>query len=227
MNTEKDYLKDITEIRSMMEKSSRFISLSGLSGIFAGIFAIIGAGFAFIYLKLDSYSNYYEGAFNSNSELNSALDRNIISNNNLNYGFIGFAIIDALCILILSLLIGYLLTSRKARKNGLNVWDKSAKQLLINLAIPLVGGALFCVALLYHGLIGLIAPATLIFYGLALINGSKFTLDDVKYLGICEITLGIISAFVLGYGLVFWVFGFGILHIVYGTIMYFKYEHNK
>jgi hypothetical protein len=93
--------------------------------------------------------------------------------------------------------------------------------------IPLVSGGLFCIALLYHGVSGLVAPATLIFYGLALINASKYTFNDIRYLGICEIILGVISSFFIGYGLLCWAIGFGVLHIVYGAVMYFKYERNS
>jgi uncharacterized membrane protein HdeD (DUF308 family) len=70
-----------------------------------------------------------------------------------------------------------------------------------------------------------LAPsATLVFYGLALINASKYTVRDVFYLGICEIVLGVLSMFLTGFTLLFWALGFGILHILYGTIMYFKYD---
>ena len=227
MNKEQDYLRDLSEIRTMMERSSRFISLSGLSGIFAGIFAILGAIVANSYLNLQRYKNYYDGAFTNLSDLEYDANHSKLTIQDLNIDFIKFACFDAAIILLLSLAVGYLLTTRKAKKEGLNVWDKSAKQLLINLIIPLFAGGFFCIALLYHGLIGLIAPATLIFYGLALVNGSKFTLDDVKYLGLCEIALGIVAMFMIGYGFVFWIIGFGILHIVYGTTMYFKYERKK
>jgi hypothetical protein len=70
----------------------------------------------------------------------------------------------------------------------------------------------------------LVAPATLIFYGLALVNAERYTLTDIKYLGYCQIGLGLISLFFLGWGLVAWTFGFGVLHIVYGLIMHKKYK---
>ncbi len=44
----KEQLEALSDIRSMMEQSSRFISLSGLSGIFAGITALVGAGLAYL-----------------------------------------------------------------------------------------------------------------------------------------------------------------------------------
>lgn len=212
MDQEKDYLKDLVEIRSMMEKSSRFISLSGLSGVIAGIFALIGAGAAYWLIK-DFIS---EPGYLEISSFGDRLQQLEIS-----------LLLIALGVLGLSLVFGYYFTARKAKRLGNKVWNKSSRQMLFNLSIPLIAGGIFCIALFFHGLIGMVAPATLVFYGLALINGSKYTLDDIRYLGYLEIALGLVSCFKIGYGLWFWAFGFGILHIVYGISMYYKYEHKK
>jgi hypothetical protein len=205
MTEEKEHLQAITDIRCMMERSSRCISLSGLSGVFSGIFALIGA-----YLAIDRFETASD-----------------------NYRVIGGAeLIDitifffeiAGAVLVSSLLVGTLLTIRNSKRKGIKIWDNSTKRLLINLAIPLIAGGLFCLVLLFHGIIGLVAPATLIFYGLALLNASKYTFDDIRYLGLCEIVLGLAGSFFIGYGLLFWAIGFGLLHIIYGAVMYFKYE---
>ncbi|MGE5429024.1 MAG: hypothetical protein ACM3O8_14110, partial [Methylococcaceae bacterium] len=66
--------------------------------------------------------------------------------------------------------------------------------------------------------------AMLIFYGLALVNAGKFTLSEVHYLGITEIVLGLMAAVFINWGLLFWALGFGVMHIVYGMMMYYKYE---
>jgi hypothetical protein len=63
-----------------------------------------------------------------------------------------------------------------------------------------------------------------VFYGLALVNASKYTLTDIRYLGITEIILGILNIFFLRRGLYFWALGFGVLHIIYGLVMWWKYE---
>ena len=203
-------LETLSEIRSLMERSSRFISLSGLSGVFAGIYAIIGPSVAYFKLNID---------------LNNTIDRTyIFDNQGLKTDFLTFAIIDAGLVLGLALITGIYLTTRSAKKNNQNIWDKSAQRLLINILIPLAVGGVFCLALMYHELYALLAPAMLIFYGLALINASKYTLGDVRYLGVCEVILGLVSSFFIGYGLLFWTLGFGVMHIVYGIVMYFKYE---
>jgi hypothetical protein len=215
MDKQNEHLENLSEIRSLMERSSRFISLSGLSGVAAGVFAIIGAIAAYLYLGGMNVSSageraYYDYAQTATGEINSS--------------FYAFFFTDAIAVLALSLLAGCVLTIRKAKQKGQSIWDTTAKRLLINLLIPLITGGLFCLVLLSHGLVGLVAPATLIFYGLALLNASKYTLDDIRYLGIFEIALGLIASVYLGYGLIFWTIGFGLLHIVYGIVMYNKYE---
>ncbi len=190
----------------MMERSSRFISLSGLSGIFAGIFAIVGAVFTY-YLLGKNGINYFDNNLKTFS----------------NYLILELAII-AFIVLLLALTFGIFFTIRKSKKYNLPIWTNATKNMLLNLIIPLFVGGIFCVSLLFHGSFGLVAPATLIFYGLALLNAEKYTFSDIKYLGYCELTLGCISLFYLGMGLVFWVIGFGILHIVYGIIMYKKHK---
>lgn len=203
MKKEKEHLQTLSEIRSMMERSSRFISLSGLSGIFAGIFALVGAYMASLKLMSTFDNLRYE--------------------NNIEDTIV-YLIVDALIVLIASFSVGVLLTVRNSKKKGIKIWDATAKRLLINLMIPLATGGIFCSVLLYHGVIEIVAPATLIFYGLALINASKYTFNDIRYLGFCEIILGLTASLYIGFGLLFWAIGFGVLHIIYGAVMYFKYE---
>lgn len=211
MNKEKEHLETLTEIRTLMERSSRFISLSGLSGVFAGVFALIGTAAAYIYLNISiGTPGYYENAIRENGALNA--------------DFFAFFFTDAIGVLIASLTVAFILTIRNARLKGHSIWDATAKRLIINMMIPLIAGGLFCLILLYHGLVGLVAPAMLLFYGLSLLNASKYTLNDIRYLGICEIALGLLASIYIGYGLLFWAFGFGILHIIYGLVMYNKYE---
>lgn len=140
--------------------------------------------------------------------------------------YITFFLLTGSFVLLGALASGVYFTTRKAKLKGQPIWDALTKRLLISLTIPLVSGGFFCLAMFFQGLVGIIAPATLIFYGLSLVNASKFTLHDIYYLGICEITLGIIAVFNIGFGLEFWAIGFGFLHILYGTIMYLKYERT-
>ena len=49
MNNQNEHLETLSEIRTLMERSSKFLSLSGISGISAGIIAIVGVVAASIY----------------------------------------------------------------------------------------------------------------------------------------------------------------------------------
>lgn len=198
----------------MMERSSRFISLSGLSGVAAGTIALLGAAAAYWFLEISPFDQktvYYQAARSTEKW-------------GLNY--ISFFLLDASVVLFLAVSAGIFFTTRKAKQKGHKIWDPLTRRVLFNLMIPLITGGLFCLALFSHRFVGLIAPATLIFYGLALINASKYTFNDFRYLGICEIVLGMFALFQLGYGLEMWAIGFGLLHIFYGSLMYFKYERT-
>ena len=208
-------IQTLAEIRSMMERSSRFISLSGLSGVCAGIFALLGAAAAFVYLGFSPF----EGG--------NVIERGLIGSGKWGMAPRTFFLLDALVVLALALASGIYFTTRNAKAKGQRIFDPLTYRLLVNLAIPLATGALFCVALLRYNLAALVAPTTLVFYGLALLNGSKYTFNDIRYLGISEILLGLLGLFIPGYGLELWAIGFGVLHIVYGLVMYNRYEKRS
>lgn len=208
----KKHLENLNEIRSIMERSSSFLSLSGLGGIFAGIFAAIGAGFAWWLVNI--HHGYERKSF-------------IIETGDFSLEIVIALLIDAIAVLFLALLFGFIFTHRNAKRNGLKLWNKQAKLLLTNLFIPLVAGGLFILILLWHGAPFIVAATTLIFYGLALINASKYTVHDIRYLGITQLIIGLIAAIDVENGIIYWGLGFGIMHIIYGSIMFFKYERKQ
>ena len=210
MTDQEKHLKDIAHIRNMMERSSSFISLSGLSGVITGVVAIIGAYIAYQYL----------GFF----ELPSLPSSIVVENGVINYDKVIFLLIDGIAVLGLAIGGALFFTIRNSRRKGLPIWDKTAYHTLINLLIPLTAGGLYSIIMFLQGDLNAIAGITLIFYGLALINASHFTHKEIRVLGLLEILLGLFAAIFRGYDLIFWTLGFGVLHILYGFIMYYKYE---
>ena len=202
MKKEKDYIQDIAEIRSMMERSSKFLSLAGWAGIMAGIYALAGA-----------YVAYSVFDFNP-QELSSGISAQ------------GLKQMILLGLAILGLAIGsaVFLSSNKAKKKGEKVWNPTAKRLLLNMAVPLVAGGILLLVLIGHGLTGLLAPVSLIFYGLALFSAGRYTFREIKTLGLIQILLGLAASWFIGYGLLLWALGFGVFHIIYGILMHFNYE---
>ena len=202
MSTEK-YLNDISEIKNLMSKSSRFISLSGISGILAGIYALIGAGYAYWLVNTFSYGTLL-------------LDGKVFR----------LILLDLLIVLVLSVGTSIFLTTQRANKNSESYWNTTTKNLLASFLIPLVSGGLYILIILSQGKYGQTGALMLIFYGVALYNASKHTLGYIKYLGLIEIGLGLISALLPGFGFWFWVIGFGFMHIIYGILMYYKFERQ-
>ncbi|MCB0425972.1 MAG: hypothetical protein KDD16_01460 [Mangrovimonas sp.] len=199
----KDYLKDLTEIKDLMNRSSRFISLSGLSGILAGVYALIGAAMAY-YIVTNSARGYL------------ILDGTIFN----------ICVFILFMIAFLSVVTAIFLTTRKAKKNNEKIWDKSSRRLLINFLVPLIVGGMYILIILDQQKYGQSGALMLIFYGLALVNASKYSIGDIRYLGYVEILLGLICALFPGYGFWLWVLGFGVMHIIYGTLMYYKYDRK-
>ena len=199
------YKDDLKEIKEIMNRSSKFISLSGLSGVSAGVIALVAAWFA--YQTVYSHQLYpgYKSLMLSSQSITTLL-------------------IIAILSIVLTIGTVIFFTSGKAKKNKERLWDLQTKRLVLNLLIPLATGGILCLMLLFKGYLGIVAPLTLIFYGLALVNASKYTLSEIRTLGLIEITLGLVAFQFIGYGLLFWSVGFGVLHIVYGIIMQVKYK---
>jgi hypothetical protein len=184
--------QDLKEIRKLMERSTRFISLSGLSGILTGIYALLAVGLVKSYLLP-----------------NTATD---------------LIVITALVVLGFSLATATLLSKRRAQKQGIPILNNTVQLLVFHLSTPLLVGGILSFILLEKNYVDLIAATQLIFYGLALINASKYTAPYVQTLGFIEIFIGLLAAYFSTYSLEFWGIGFGVVHILYSIIVYWKYE---
>lgn len=204
MNEKPDYARDITEIRSMMERSSKFLSLSGLAGIMAGIYALAGTYFSYQVL-------------NFNPE-------ELTTDHNGTESSLWKIVAVAVVVLVLALGTAIYLSWKKAVKSGEKFYNATTRRVISAMLVPLVTGGLLMLALFTKDLMGLMAPCSLIFYGLALYNTSKFTYEEVKTMGLIEIALGLVSTYYMGLGLLCWAMGFGVVHIIYGIYLHYKYE---
>lgn len=220
MNSQNQSLETLEDIKKIMDRSSRFISLSGLSGIAAGVCALAGAWFA---------KSVIDG-----SERSSARVIGELKGSYENVGvdmlksFMGSRLFWIAGItLAAAIFFAFVFTYIRSSKQGIPVWGVMAKRLMWNVALPMMAGGIFLLKLIEAGVYGLIAPGCLIFYGLALVNGAKYTLGEIRYLGYALIILGLINCWFPGYGLYFWAAGFGVLHIVYGIMMWNKYERKS
>jgi len=215
MNNSEKLSSELHDIKQMMERSSRFISLSGLSGVSAGICALIGAWLSSAVIESNRYALFDLKASIADAEA-------MLYGDILNSRLFQIAVVTFMA----AALSAFIFTYRRSKKTNVPIWGTTARRLLVNVTIPMVAGGIFLLVLIKHGVMGFVAPGCLIFYGLGVLNASKYTLPETKYLGYCEMLLGLINLFFLGEGLYFWATGFGVLHIIYGVLMWWKYERN-
>ncbi len=219
MSDQNQTLETIQDIRNMMDRSSRFISLSGLSGIAAGLCALTGAWFAYDVIERSGGAGARKGGLIADGYSSDEVG--------MLYSFMGSRLFYiALFTLLSAIVLAVFFTYIRSKRQGVPVWGATAKRLIWNIAIPLGAGGFFLLKLIEAGVYGLIAPGCLIFYGIALINGAKYTFGEIRFLGYVITALGVINCWFPGYGLYFWTAGFGLLHIVYGIVMWNKYERQ-
>jgi hypothetical protein len=205
MKKHDEQLAAIEEMRNLMDRATRFRSISGLSAMVAGLLAIICVAFV---------SQFTGIRFFEAEAFDRMLQGDAAREVQLSFFFL----------LITSIGFGIYLAARNAHAKGQDAWDSAAKRLAFHMAIPLVAGGIFSILISQQGLAGLVPPITLLFYGLALFNGSHYTLDAVRILGIGQILLGLLATTFVAFGLVIWVIGFGVFNLIFGLYIYFNYE---
>ncbi len=197
------YVEDLGHIKEVMNRSSKSISLTGLSPIAAGIIGSIGAYMAYRMFFGDYGEIGYAQLTLSSQDLNS----------------LGLV---ALPTLVLGVGVGVLFALLEIKKSGREVSKEHVRRMFLNLAIPLLTGGIVCLILFFNGHLGIVMSLSLIFYGLALINTNKYTFNNIRTLGLLEIALGLLALYFMSSSIIFWGIGFGLLHIIYGLIMQVK-----
>lgn len=198
-----DYL---STIKGIIEERTKFKALSGLSGVIAGVFALIGAYVADQIIYSSPYVIYNDFRSNGYSPQVNKL------------------MLVAVATLVCAVGTGIWFSARNARQKGTRLWTAAAIKVAVNLSIPLLAGGVFVLVLIWRGYYGIVAASCLLFYGLALIHAASYTFSEIRALGFANLITAFFALLFPGYGLYFWAFGFGILHIFYGGLMYFKYE---
>ena len=198
MNKDKA-LESVNEIKELMEKSSKFISVSGLAAILAGIYALAGAYIATQVITPETHL--------------------IVT--------LEFMAIIALSVLATAAVTAGILSYCKSQKTGQSFFSRLTYRALWNFSLPMLAGGIVCISILMHEYYDILASVMLLFYGLALVNTSKFTYSSVAWLGYAFICLGVVDCFWEGHSLLFWTIGFGGFHILYGILFYLHYERKK
>ncbi|MBA4304972.1 MAG: hypothetical protein C0424_12155 [Sphingobacteriaceae bacterium] len=207
MKQQTDYLSDLQAIRSMMQRSSKFLSLSGWSGVMAGIYGLLAAYIAVFRLDFDPIVLQAIGFtdWEAFAELR------------------GMMVLAAL-LLVLSIGTAAWMARRKANKQGEVVWTAASRRLLADLAVPLLTGGMLLLAFTWLGAFSLLLPISLLFYGITLYQAGPVTYTALRILGLLNLALGFLALLLPEHAMLFWAAGFGLLHIVYGLFIHFRYE---
>ncbi len=147
MDSENGPVKALEEIKQIMDRSSRFVSLSGWSGIAAGICALVAA-----WLAGKKFNEY--GISENEYEANSSYTRdgNLLQ---LDRELLILAVIT----FIAAFFFAFLFTWLRSRKTGVPIWGLMARKVMINLAVPMIVGGLLIWRITDFGIYGLVAPA--------------------------------------------------------------------
>src|SRR5271156_2059440 len=139
-------LETLQEIRSIMDRSARFITLSGWSGIWAGSTALVGAYIGYGWLK--------------NPQIRYA---GLTSEGTFDYfdPFINRLILLAIGVFIVAISGGVYFTYQKTKAHGSKLWNNASRQLMLQLFYPLFAGGVFSVTFIYYGCSMFVAPACL------------------------------------------------------------------
>lgn len=220
MTEHQQTLDTLKDIRDIMNRSSRFMSLSGWSGVAAGCCALVGAWRAHGVIQQgmigrDSLRKLYDAPAEIPEPIQ--ISDYVGSSELLQIAFFT---------LVAALLSAILFTWWRNRKAPAPIWNATSRRLIVALGVPMLVGGIYMIKLMEIGAFGFIAPGCLLFYGIGLISASRFTLGEIRWLGYAQLVIGIANLFYIGYGLYFWAFGFGVLHIIYGLIMWWKHERQ-
>ena len=207
---EQQSLEDLQHIKRIMERSSRFISLSGLSGISAGLCALTGA-----WMASREIHCWVKGDCQLSGLISSA-----------GKGLLSDLVWIAVFTFMAAFVFAFFFTWLRSKRDKIPIWGSTTLRLFWNTLIPVLVGGIFLIRMMQLGEYQLVPPGCLLFYGLALVNASKYTLSEVRFLGYGQLLLGLLNLWLMGYGLQFWAIGFGVFHILYGIIMWWKYERK-
>lgn len=196
-------LQVLADIKSIMDRSSRVLSLSGWSGIWAGLVALAATGIA--------YRGYSDVPGSEEPSMKV---------------FVNELVLLALLTLVVAVAGAFYFSYRKNKKQGQVTFNAAARKMIISMCIPMLAGGWMCGAFILNADFVYVIPVMLITYGLTLINSSKYTISDIRWLGLFEVLTGCIAFLKPEWQLYFWAFGFGVLHIIYGFIMWNKYDRK-
>ena len=181
-----------------MEQGKSYFSLKSLSGILIGIY-----GLATVYL-IDKLTSGEGSGIEMVSQLPILF---------LQIGITAIAVV----FIIISLFTLWIRAKRRAKSEGKKLWNTSNKKIRLQTLITLLVLIVVIIVIANQGYYSLVTPISLFFYGLFLLNLSRFSSKGLVFLSIGEVLLGVAAYMIYDKEIFFLALGFGLLPIIYGA----------
>jgi hypothetical protein len=125
---------------------------------------------------------------------------------------------------VLSLGIALVAMTMKARAAGGSLLVGAGRKFAWNLTPPLLVGGLLTVAMTQMGAATLLPGVWLLLYGTGVVTGGAFSVRVVPLMGLAFMLVGAAALFApAAWGNLFMAGGFGLLHIVFGIVIWRKH----
>jgi len=120
--------------------------------------------------------------------------------------------------------IGFFALWQKSKNSGESLASVPAKKFALAFAPPIVAGIILTALFYYRGFFEFLPCAWLTLYGTAVVTGGAYSVKIVPTVGWIFVALGAVAAFAPARaGNLLMALGFGVLHIVFGSIVARRY----
>ena len=110
MSNHQEQLDAIIDMRKMMERSSKFLSFSGLAGIIIGVIALLGTAAFCIQFNYNPLKGGYAKVL-------------LNEDGGVNFDALSYLLKDALIVFVLSTIVECVLAYKKAKKVHAPIWE--------------------------------------------------------------------------------------------------------
>lgn len=183
--------ENLRVIRELMERSTKYSTFSGPSGILAGAASIVGCVVTHSLATRPPGSDSFRIPF----------------------------LITWSMVILFAIGADFLLMKRRAARVGKRIVSRLGKQMVFAAGPGLGTGVLLTLYLLQHNMLTNVYPFWMLSYGIAVCAVGQFSQREVKALGVAFLLAGTLTLLMPGWGLPLMALSFGGFHIIYALLI--------